>query len=273
MDACRAKYERDGYTIVRGLFSQEEAEAYRRHYMELNEKGHGLRREVEGFDAADPLGKYPRLVQAHEWDETSRGFLLEPRIRECLVTLLGHEPYCAQTMMFYKPPGARGQGLHQDNSYLRVSPGSTHAAWLALDECDLENGCLRVVPGSQRESLSEYLTYDPHLEDLPHYFDAPPDLEAVPLLMEPGDVAFFHGNLIHGSFRNRTTDRYRRSLIAHYADGDTKSVASCLNPSYTFAGEAIHWEVESERAVAKPLQLREESVAVNGKQYWGDASL
>ena len=51
-------------------------------------------------------------------------------------------------MLYFKPPGARGQALHQDNFYLRVQPGTCMAAWMALDDCDEENGCMQVVPGS-----------------------------------------------------------------------------------------------------------------------------
>ena len=52
-------------------------------------------------------------------------------------------PWC-----IFKPPGSRGQALHQDNYYLRVHPGTCMAAWLALDDCDDANGCMQVVPGS-----------------------------------------------------------------------------------------------------------------------------
>jgi ectoine hydroxylase-related dioxygenase (phytanoyl-CoA dioxygenase family) len=33
--------------------------------------------------------------------------------------------------------------------------------------------------------------------------------------MEPGDVLFFNGQVIHGSLPNRSSTRFRRALIAH----------------------------------------------------------
>ena len=63
------------------------------------------------------------------------------------------EPVAVQSMFYFKPPGARGQALHQDNFYLRVKPGTCMAAWLPLDDCDEDNGCLQVVPGSQNWSV------------------------------------------------------------------------------------------------------------------------
>src|ERR671936_227225 len=86
----------------------------------------------------------------HRWDEVSLGWLLDARVNACLTGLIGREPYAVQTMLYFKPPGARGQPLHQDQYYLRVRPGTCIAAWLALDACDEENGCLQVVPGSHR---------------------------------------------------------------------------------------------------------------------------
>ena len=47
-----------------------------------------------------------------------------------LTGLLGNEPYAAQTMVYFKPAGSRGQALHQDNYYLRVHPGTCMAAWM-----------------------------------------------------------------------------------------------------------------------------------------------
>ena len=56
-------------------------------------------------------------------------------------------------MLYFKPAGARGQALHQDNFYLRAQPGTCLAAWMALDPCDEANGCMQIVPGSHRWPL------------------------------------------------------------------------------------------------------------------------
>lgn len=53
-------------------------------------------------------------------------------------------------MFYFKPPGARGQALHQDNLCLRVEPGTCVAAWIAREAIDPENGNLEVVPGTHR---------------------------------------------------------------------------------------------------------------------------
>ena len=89
------------------------------------------------------------MIHMHRWDEVALDWLLEPRLAHSLTSLLdGLEPFAVQTMLYFKPPGARGQAVHQDQYYLRVEPGTCIAAWMALDLCDEENGCLEVVPGS-----------------------------------------------------------------------------------------------------------------------------
>jgi hypothetical protein len=42
--------------------------------------------------------------------------------------------------------------------------------------------------------------------------------QEVPAIMNPGDVAFFGGHILHRSHHNRTTDRFRRSFVGHYAN-------------------------------------------------------
>jgi ectoine hydroxylase-related dioxygenase (phytanoyl-CoA dioxygenase family) len=53
--------------------------------------------------------------------------------------------------------------------------------------------------------------------------------ELVPVLMEPGDVLFFNGSLVHGSKPNRS-DRFRRALIGHYLQGHAREVAYWYHP-------------------------------------------
>ena len=75
-------------------------------------------------------------------------YMLDERIEMHLADLMGDEPIAAQSMFYFKPPGARGQDFHQDNFYLRVQPGSCMAAWVAIDDCDEQNGTMMVVPTS-----------------------------------------------------------------------------------------------------------------------------
>ena len=240
----KAQFDRDGYVIVSGLFSPEEAETYREHYMRLSAE-----REIPGdvhFTNAnpnDPLVKHPRMLQMHRFDQDSLDWMLEPRIRDVLNGLLGREPLAVQTMIYFKPAGARGQALHQDNYYLRVQPGTCIAAWMALDPCDEENGCLRVVPGSQNWPVLCTVKADSAASFTDVTVPIPEGTEVVPAIMAPGDVLFFNGQIVHGSFPNTSADRFRRSLIGHYIEGDTQQVASWYHPVMRFDGSEVEIDV------------------------------
>ncbi len=226
----RQYYQDHGYVVVAGLFSPAEVDHYREHYMDLRQYPHPGDDTGIVTDGNDPIKRYPRMIKPHLWDELSLRWMLEPRINACLTGLLGHEPYAAQTMVYFKPPGARGQALHQDNYYLRVSPGTCMAAWMALDDCDEANGCMQIVPGSHKWSILCTEEADTRISFTSVTVPLPPGQSSQPVFMRAGDVLFFNGSIVHGSYPNTTSDRFRRSLIGHYVEGTAEQVSKGYQP-------------------------------------------
>jgi len=145
-------------------------------------------------------------------------------------------------MLYFKPPGARGQALHQDNFYLRAQPGTCMAAWMALDRCDEANGCMQVVPGSHTWPLLCSEKADTSVSFTDVTVPLPPDQQVDPIEMEPGDVLFFNGSVVHGSFPNTTTDRFRRALIGHYIEGSAEQVSQFYHPALRMDGTLLELE-------------------------------
>ncbi|MFF3846771.1 phytanoyl-CoA dioxygenase family protein [Streptomyces sp. NPDC002328] len=210
------QYREDGFTVVRGLFGRDEVDRLCAEFTALHAAGRPVPGHFEPRPGDDPLHRHPRVMQPHEFVPLARRALLDARLRDVLETLFGEEVLAAQSMFYFKPPGARGQALHQDNFYLRVEPGTCVAAWLACDVIDRENGGLEVVPGTHRMGLFCPEEADVELSFAREYVPPPAGLAAVPVDMAPGDVLFFAGSLVHGSQPNRSGDRFRRSFIAHY---------------------------------------------------------
>ncbi|HRW07057.1 MAG TPA: phytanoyl-CoA dioxygenase family protein [Caldilineaceae bacterium] len=232
-----AEYEEQGFTIVRGLFSPEEVDLFREHFMQLAAEGRGFfEREQKAAAETDPLKKFPRMVHMHRWDGLSLEFLLDQRSKHCLTTLLGAEPYAVQTMFYFKPPGARGQALHQDQAPLKVQPGTCIAAWMSLDDCDEANGCLQLVPGTQDLPLLCSVAADTAQSFTNSTVPLSEEMQPIPAIMEPGDVLFFNGQVIHGSSPNTTEDRFRRSLIGHYIVAEAEKVSAFYHPVLRFDG-------------------------------------
>jgi ectoine hydroxylase-related dioxygenase (phytanoyl-CoA dioxygenase family) len=233
-------YDQNGYALVRGLFAPAEVAAYREHYMALRKHG-SYAGDLVGADAGkdDPLKRYPRMIHMHRWDEISLRWVLDARLNACMSGMLGREPYAVQTMLYFKPPGARGQALHQDNFYLKAQPGTCMAAWLALDDCDEANGCLQVVPGSHTWPLLCTTEADTRVSFTDVTVPLPPGVQAEPVVMQAGDVLFFNGALVHGSLPNTSADRFRRALIGHYIEGAAEQVAQFYHPALRMDGRPL----------------------------------
>lgn len=238
-------YTEDGFAVDRQVFSPDEIAMLRDHFMAMMEAGgRGFVETPIDLSSDDPLRRFPRLLHPHRGDEVSLSYMLDDRLRERLTALMGEEPLAAQTMVYFKPPGAKGQALHQDQRYLRVQPDplTCMAAWLALDDCDEENGCLEVVPGTHELPMLCPTPSDSNVSFTSEHVEIPPGKSVVPVLMKAGDVLFFNGSLIHGSHPNRTKDRFRRSFICHYISGSAEGAARFYHPCLRFDGSEVELE-------------------------------
>jgi hypothetical protein len=235
------QYQTQGFAVARGLFSAEEADFFSQYFTDMVERGGDGWAEGEvDPENEDPLRRYPRLLQPHRGDQVAFNYMVDPRVREHLAAYAGADPFAVQTMVYFKPPGARGQNLHQDNTYLKAKPGTCHAAWMALDDCTLENGCMHVVPGTQDlEILCQVENPGISAEFWGDWETPIPDgLEVVPVEMKKGDVLFFNGSVIHGSHKNRS-EMFRRTLIGHYVAAESHQVSHYYFPIYTMDGQRV----------------------------------
>ena len=110
-----------GYAVARGLLRADEVKTIKDEFDGIADEpprpGHF--EPKTGAEAADdPLARYPRVLHPHRFSEVAREYLVHPGILRCLEVLMGDRPLAAQSMFYYKPPGARGQAMHQDNFYL-----------------------------------------------------------------------------------------------------------------------------------------------------------
>ncbi len=155
-DAQLAEFQDRGYIVIKGLLAPEEVQQLIDNFMEMHAGGPipGCFNPKSPEEAkGDILKLYPRMMHPHRVNDVALRYLLDRRLEGILSDLFGEEPLAAQSMLYFKPSGARGQALHQDNFYLKVEPGTCIAAWVALDPADRENGGLEVVPGTHRMDI------------------------------------------------------------------------------------------------------------------------
>lgn len=238
-----AQFERDGFFIARGLVGQSETQSLINHFMKLHTQG--VAGKLAGYQAppleesgGDILKHFPRMMHPHLWDEISMNYMLDARFHAILKALMGDEVLAAQSMHYFKPPGARGQALHQDNFYLKVAPGNCMAAWLSLDDADQENGGMFVVPGSHKAGVLCPHPADPEKSFTIEEVDVPEGMEPVPCDLKAGDVLFFNGSVIHGSYPNTSKDRFRRAFICHYMPESSTEISQWYK-LFDFSGNRV----------------------------------
>jgi ectoine hydroxylase-related dioxygenase (phytanoyl-CoA dioxygenase family) len=239
-------YEDEGFLVMRSFLGRAAVEAIRDTFTRQGADGPvpGLS-DSNRLTPGEPLAKWPRMMHPHRHPDKPVGplalrHMLNAALRDILWDVLGEEPIAAQSMFYFKPPGARGQDFHQDNFYLRVKPGTCLAAWMAVDDADQGNGGLVVVPGTHRLDVlcpepsdrSRFFTTE-HLPVPPGHVEHPVELTA-------GDMLIFNGSLIHGSYPNTSRDRFRRALICHYVPWGCAQVAHWYRPLLRFDGTVVH---------------------------------
>lgn len=221
--SLKTHFQTKGWVVVEGVFSADRIDQTIKLAMDC------CRTQVDGgdsyaFDSAeDGTAAHPRKV-----DEP---FLVEPRIRAFVLDvklvglvgeLLGAAPLLFNDQIFMKPPRVGSEKpFHQDNFYFQLEPADqVITAWIALDDVDEENGCLRYIDGSHLELL-------PH-EPLPDQpYNLMPSAEMIDLskqslaLVRKGGVVFHHSQTLHTSGRNRS-DRWRRAHATHWVTANVR---------------------------------------------------
>ncbi len=215
-------YADHGFVVARELFSADEARHMIARYMKLRAQGPRPGDFGGTTDQPDdPTHKYPRFINMHAWDVPSKEWATDPRIMEYVAALIDDEAVLQQSMLYFKPPGGRGQGLHQDQQYITTEP--LVGMWMALEPSDEENGCMTVAPGTHKLGMLAVQAADTTESFVAVETAMPSDAVETPLTMSPGDVVFFDGKTVHGSYANRSADRWRRSFICHYVGAHAKS--------------------------------------------------
>ena len=182
------------------VFGEEECDAFRS--------------RVEAFEQARP--------EAVAWAFDIKTNLLfdwvyhlsrDPRLLDAVEDLIGPDVLLTNSIFRIKEPGsATYYGWHQDAARIRVEPGFV-LAFIAISDATPENGCLRVIPGSQREvrpfSLVSYA--DRQVARVREVDER----GAVDMVLARGQVGLLHCNTVHGSGPNRSSGR-RIGLINDY---------------------------------------------------------
>jgi phytanoyl-CoA hydroxylase len=147
-------------------------------------------------------------------DPFFRDYYQHPVWTALAAALVGEEVTSMGPEWFNKPPGtSKPTPPHQDNYYFCLAPPHVITIWMALDDVDDGNGCLRYVRGSHLPPLrphnrSNILGFSQGITD----YGPADEAREVRIHLQPGDVVAHHGNTIHRADANTSTSRNRRAF-------------------------------------------------------------
>lgn len=230
-DQIRA-YHEDGYLLLPGFFAGPVIRQVRQSAAEddILDKASFARPDGEGGSVRLSLWNHPT--------DTIYGTVARSRsLVEAIEALIGEEIYHYHSKMVMKDARIGGAwAWHQDYGYWYqngVLRPDLCSAFIAIDRCTMENGCLQVLRGSHHLGrLDHQVTGEQAGVDPERLQAISQRLQTVHVLMEPGDVLLFHPNTLHRSDQN-TSETRRWSMICCYNAASNSPYRESHHPGYT----------------------------------------
>jgi phytanoyl-CoA hydroxylase len=221
-DEQKQFYSENGYVVVRGLLTPEDAAGYR-------DEVHGIIRRLSLVhdinstwgSAKTVTTKTTALLHCHDVQFQSAAFsrlIVDDKLTEVAADIIGPNVQLHHTKVFIKPP-EKGSPfpMHQDAPFFPHDKHSMIAAIIHFDDSTIEKGCVRVVPGSHNLGLL------PHIAEGSYHLS--PDEykveDALPIEAKAGDVLFFSYLTIHGSGINESSEA-RTTLLVQMRDPEDR---------------------------------------------------
>ena len=231
-DAMVREYHENGFVVAKSAFSAEEIGLLRRAAREDREL------DQHSYGRSDGEGGTVRLsLWNHPGDTLYGMFARCETLVNSAEKILGGEVYHYHSKMIMKDAKVGGAwAWHQDYGYWYqngVLFPLLCSASIAVDAATRENGCLQVLSGSHHLGrIDHVLTGDQAGADLERVHEVEKRLPLVYLEMDPGDVVFFHANLLHRSDQNHS-EHPRWSMICCYNAARNDPYKEAHHPRYT----------------------------------------
>lgn len=211
-----AKFNRDGYVIIRGLYSEQEMKQITAWVDEVAGYPEVPGKYMMYFEQGrlQPAGRI--LSRMEDIEPYHNGFsklFTGEKMQGAVSELFGEPVVLFKDKINFKMPGADGFKAHQDIQAGWDRYASLHiTALVSIDASNRDNGCLELAPGHHKEGFIGE-SWKPLAEDALAY---------IPVPTGPGDAVFFDSYTPHRSDPNNTNSA-RRVLYVTYnrlSEGD-----------------------------------------------------
>ncbi len=188
--------------------------------------------EKEAFDAAKNWLDNALLPGIHHKAPIVRHYYFEGPLVDVAEQIIGSNIKGVTSQLTFKMKGnTKTFPWHQDNGYGELDPYNAISCLTALDDTTQENGCLWLIPGSNR---SGQLRHEKRQLASDHQFKGELESDAdesqsIPIPMKAGECLFFSCWMLHKSEGNFSPID-RRILHLRYADADAVEVYNDRKP-------------------------------------------
>jgi ectoine hydroxylase-related dioxygenase (phytanoyl-CoA dioxygenase family) len=228
-----AAFNRDGFLKAIRVFDGNEIAAHRRYFDALLERV--VAAGGDSYSISTAHLKYPQVYD----------LLAHPRIVAVVKDLLGDDVIGWGSHYFCKMPrDGKRVSWHQDASYWPLTPSKTVTVWLAIDDADVENACMRFIPGSH---LYGHLTWSLSEDDESNVLNqSVADVERfgapVDDVLKAGEISIHSDLTLHGSEAN-DSDRRRCGLTLRYCAADVRAYLGWNSKGVVVSGADAggHW--------------------------------
>lgn len=213
------QYEREGYVLFHHVLDPSLVREASDHVAWLQARNPDLRPEQlhHFLMTDDPF--WVRLISDERLLDIAEQFI-GPHIALFASHYICKPPFDGQPVLW-----------HQDGSYWPLDPMEVITLWLAVDDSDTENGCMRVLPGTHKTNLQKMQKRT----DVENVLNSGIDMalvdesKAVDFVLKAGDVSVHHPNIIHGSEANHSPRR-RCGLTIRYIPTSTRILFNSDRP-------------------------------------------
>lgn len=215
-----AEFNRDGFVIARGMFSENELTEIKEHLDRFVAEVTPTLPPGEAYFEDDQPDVLKSAFRLNEHDPFFKGLLYSKRIRDVVSKIFNDASLWSADVRFFAKAERSGSRtiIHQDNGFQFMEPPEGLTATIALDASSEKNGVLCCLRETHALGLM------PHKQSgipgfsrtLAHPIDTKKHPE-VNLCMEPGDVSFHHINTVHYSNANKSSRSRRQIGIPLYS--------------------------------------------------------
>ena len=224
-----AEFRERGFLLLGPVMRREEAVGLKKRLDDVLDGKSQAEPELKRNLLGETESVVVQVVNIWEADDLFREHIYNPAVCAAVADLIPADTLRVwHDQIQYKPPKVGGPtNWHQDHPYWPIiQPADLVSAWVALEDADVENGCMWMVPRSHRWGPHKNGTIgtiaDGFVPDYdPAQVPAGERVEWVPCPVRAGEAMFHHCLTWHGSPPNRS-ERGRPAIAVHYMPGYTR---------------------------------------------------